>query len=268
MKNKFKLFGFSVLLLTAIVIISAGNQQQKEKNQKEQKQNKQDKQDRKDKPAQAGKNNKPQNAGQQNKPDAPGKSNERGKSDERGNQGNNAANSNANNNNRNNREREKDDYVMTDGFRWNRETFKDRNKYRNQDKVTICHKVNNDAEPAVTIRVSKNALNAHMNHGDVMGDCPEIKNSRYSDVFLRNRTDYYNTLQNHYEQVTYSQSILDYAMARLTNSRQQLVVMQNNNLPAAEIERKQAAVIELEQNVSLLESLIGVAANIVVDKLR
>jgi hypothetical protein len=107
-----------------------------------------------------------------------------------------------------------------------------------------------------------------MNHGDVMGDCPELNNSRYSNVFQRNRTDYYNTLQNHYEQVTYSQSILDYAMARLINSRQQLVVMQNNDLPAAEIQRKQAAVVELEQNVSLLESLIGVAANLVVNKLQ
>jgi hypothetical protein len=267
MKNRFKLLGFSVLLLTALVITSAGNQQQNEKNQKEQKQNKQDKQDKKDKPAQAEKNNKPQNAGQQNKPAAPGKSNERGKSDERGNEGKNA-NNNANNNNRNNKDREKGEYVMTDGFRWDRETFKDRDKYRKQEKVTICHKVNNDAEPAVTIKVSKNALNAHMNHGDVMGDCPEVNNSRYSNVFLRNRTDYYNTLQNHHEQVTYSQSILDYARSRLTNSRQQLIVMQNNNVPAAEIERKQAAVIDLEQNVSLLESLIGVAANLVVNKLQ
>ncbi|MGI8600625.1 MAG: hypothetical protein ACR2KB_15335 [Chitinophagaceae bacterium] len=262
MKNKLKLFGFSVLLITAIVITSAGTQQQKEKNQKEQKQNNPGKQDKKDKPAQAQKNNnKGQAPGQQNKPDNPGKSNERG------NQGNNAGNNNANNNNRNNRDLKKSDYVMTDGFRWDRETFKDRDQYRKQDKVTICHKVNNDVEPAVTIRVSNNALKAHMNHGDVMGDCPQVNNSRYSDVFLRNRTDYYNTLQNHYEQVTYSQSILDYALARLTNSRQQLVVMQNNNLPAAEIQKKQATVVELEQNVSLLESLIGVAANLVVNKL-
>jgi len=255
MKNKLKLFGFSVLLITAIVITAAGTQQQKEKNQKEQKQNNPGKQDKKDKPAQAQKNNnKAQAPGQQNKPDNPGKSNERN------NQGNNAGNNNANN--------KKGNYVMTDGFRWDRETFKDREQYRKQDKVTICHKINNDAEPAVTIRVSNNALKAHMNHGDKMGDCPQVNNSRYSDVFLRNRTDYYNTLQNHYEQVTYSQSILDYALARLTNSRQQLVVMQNNNLPAAEIQKKQATVVELEQNVSLLESLIGVAANLVVNKLQ
>jgi hypothetical protein len=44
--------------------------------------------------------------------------------------------------------------------------------------------------------------------------------------------------------------------------------MQNNNLPAAEIQKKQATVVELEQNVSLLESLIGVAANLVVNKLQ
>jgi hypothetical protein len=264
MKNKFKLLGFFVLILTAFVVTSAGYQQQKEKNQKEQKQDKQ--QDKKNQSANAAKNNKAQPPGQQKKSDAPGKSNARDKSDERGNKGNNG-NNNANAN-RNNNSLKNNDYVMTDGFRWDRETFKDRDKYWKQEKVTVCHKINNGAEPAVTIRVSKNALKAHMNHGDVMGDCPELNNSRYSNVFQRNRTDYYNTLQNHYEQVTYSQSILDYAMARLINSRQQLVVMQNNDLPAAEIQRKQAAVVELEQNVSLLESLIGVAANLVVNKLQ
>jgi hypothetical protein len=47
----------------------------------------------------------------------------------------------------------------------------------------------------------------------------------------------------------------------------QLTTLQNNNTPAAEVERKQATVVELEQNVSLLETLIGVTANIVANKL-
>lgn len=260
MKNKLKLFSFSVLVLTALVITSAGTQQQKEKNQKEQKQNKPDKQDKKDKPGKADKNNKAQAPGQQNKENKPGKSNERGIPQ------NDVENNDEKN--KRNKDLKNGKYVMNDGFKWDRETFKDRNKYRKQDKVTICHKVNDDAEPAVTIRVSENALKAHMNHGDVMGDCPQVNNSRYSNLFLRNRTDYYNTLQNHYEQVTYSQSILDYAQARLIDSRQQLITMQNNKVPAAEIQRKQETVVGLEQNVSLLESLIGVAANLVANKLQ
>jgi hypothetical protein len=65
----------------------------------------------------------------------------------------------------------------------------------------------------------------------------------------------------------YSRSILDYALERLAASRLQLTTLQNNNMPAADIQRKQATVVELEQNVSLLETLIGVTANIVANKL-
>jgi hypothetical protein len=57
-------------------------------------------------------------------------------------------------------------------------------------------------------------------------------------------------------------------VARLTSSRQQLATMQRNNMPVADIERKQAKVVELEQNVSLLETLISAAANLVVNKLQ
>jgi len=38
-------------------------------------------------------------------------------------------------------------------------------------------------------------------------------------------------------------------------------------MPVADIERKQATVVELEQNVSVLETLIGVAAEVVANKL-
>jgi hypothetical protein len=154
------------------------------------------------------------------------------------------------------------------GYNWNRENFKERQKIRNQDKVTICHKFNNDNEPAVTIRVSANALKAHMNHGDVMGECPTITDKRFSDIFIRNRRDYYNTVSTTQDQVYYSRSILDYALGRLTNSRLQLANMQNNNLPLADIQRKQATVGELEQNVSLLETVLGVATNLIANKLQ
>ncbi len=101
-----------------------------------------------------------------------------------------------------------------------------------------------------------------------MGDCPQVKSSLYSNTYLQKRANYYNSLQNNNEQVLYSRSIYDYALVRLANSRVQLVTLQTNNMPAVEIERKKATVIELEQNVSLLEVLIGVAANIVVAKLQ
>ncbi len=153
-------------------------------------------------------------------------------------------------------------------YNWTIENFKDRNKNKNNEKVLICHKFNSNNESQVTIRVSSNAIKAHMNHGDIMGECPPFDNKGYSNNYLKNRTDYYNTIEVGRDQMYYSQSILDYALERLTGSRQQLVVMQNNNMPVAEIEKKQETIVVLEKNVSLLETLINVAANILVDKLQ
>jgi hypothetical protein len=38
-------------------------------------------------------------------------------------------------------------------------------------KVTICHRTGSQKNPFVTIRVSRNALPAHLRHGDTMGPC-------------------------------------------------------------------------------------------------
>lgn len=38
-------------------------------------------------------------------------------------------------------------------------------------KVTICHKTGSKKNPFVTIRVSGNAVKAHLRHGDAMGPC-------------------------------------------------------------------------------------------------
>jgi uncharacterized protein YxeA len=249
MKKQMKFLTLFILLITA-VFFTVANAQQDKKNKKDQQQQNQAK---KENPGQLKKaeKNKVQPGQQKDKQD-------------KGNANNNRGNNNNGNNGRN---ASTDVIYDEDGkYKWNRESFKERDKIRKQDKVTICHKFNNNNEPAVTINVSANALKAHMNHGDVMGDCPETRSSNYSDGFLRSRKVYYNDLQNTQEQVIYSRSILDYAVQRLGLARTQLGVMQQRGLPAAEIERKQATVVELEQNVSLLETLIGVAAGLVVNK--
>ena len=272
MKKSITLAGFSVLFLAALLFTAATTQQGKEKNNNGQSQ-KENKGKNDNQPGKAAKNdavqkNQPGNQGKNDKNPGNNK-NDNGKGIGKGNN-----NDNDNGKNKGNKGNDKNDnagrgkFEMKDGYAWDRETFKDRRKFKNKEKVTICHKFNgNNNEPAVTINVSENALKAHMNHGDVRGTCPTVKDSRFSDVFLRNRNDYYNNVQNHYEQVSYSRSILDYAVARLTNSRQQLVTMQNSGLPVAQIESKQASVVQLEQNVSLLETLIGVATTIVAEKL-
>ncbi len=253
MKKHLTLFGLAVLLITAVVFTAFTQQEKNQNNQKEKQQKKEKKQD---KPG----NNNNNNQGKDNKEQHP-------------NQGNNNNSNNDKNNGNDNKG--KNDNSMNNGnddkdydYNWNRENFKDRHKIKNQDKVTICHKFNRNNEPAVTIRVSSNALKAHLNHGDVRGDCPVVKSDRYSDNYLRERNNYYNNVQESQDQVSYSRSILDYALARLTNSRTQLVTLQNNNMPQADIERKQATVLELEQNVSLLETLLGIAANMLVNKLQ
>lgn len=152
-------------------------------------------------------------------------------------------------------------------YNWSNENFKDRKQLRNKGKVTICHKFSSNEEP-VSITVSENAMKAHLGHGDVVGECPAVTNSIFSDIFKRRRTAYYNDLYYGQDQYNYSNSVLDYALIRLTNSRLQLDQMRANNAAQADIDRRQASVVQLEQNVSLLETVLGVAGQLLVNRLQ
>jgi hypothetical protein len=277
MKKQITRLGFSVLMIAAIAFTAAA-QPEKKNDKKEQQQNRANKKNKEAKAgiANSGKNNSNVHAAdKQNQQDQEGRNDAKdnqakheGRDNKRKHEGqDNKEKHDAINNKEKNNDMSHGNRDMEDGYKWNHETFKDRKKYKNGKKVTICHKFKRDNEPAVTITVSAHALKAHMNHGDVMGDCPAVANNRFSDIFLRKRKDYYNNIQNSDEQVSYSRSILDYALVRLTDSRQQLATAKNNKMPVADIERKQATVAQLEQNVSLLETLIGVATELLVNKL-
>jgi hypothetical protein len=50
-------------------------------------------------------------------------------------------------------------------------------QYEYGKKVTICHHTHSKKHPFVTITVSKNAVPAHLRHGDTLGPCPSTKNT-------------------------------------------------------------------------------------------
>lgn len=247
MKNLFKAIAIVIMMSTVVFFTAFSPQQKKKVQDKEQKK---DKEQDKDPKADKGNVKRPHDKSDKANTDY---DNEKVVRDDKSNQDNK------------NRKWHDDDKGKS--YDWNRETFKDRKKIKNQEKVTICHKFNSNNEPAVTIRVSSHAMKAHMGHGDVMGECPVVTNRSFSDDYLRRRTVYYTDLQEAHEQVLYSQSILDYTLVRLANARLQLTTLQNSNVAVVDIDRKQATVVELEQNATLLETLIGVAVNLFVNKL-
>ena len=276
MQKKITLSSTLILAISALLLTSA-SLQQKEKNGKGNSQKNEQNANKDNGKRQKASNNNGQNDGLDNNntnrkekqkvypingDNGNGKNKQKDNKDDKGDD-NNGKGDDKNNN----KDKIKFDKDGLYGYNWNDDDFKDRKRYKKQNKVTICHKVNRKGEPGVAISVSENAVKAHMNHGDVVGECPAVSNTNFSKGFLTNRQDYFNNLQQTQEEIYYSRSVLDYATQRLTNSRLQLQQLQNNNAPAQEIERKQQAVVALEQNTTLLQSLIGVAVEVVANKL-
>lgn len=132
---------------------------------------------------------------------------------------------------------------------------------KNQKKVSICHNPSgNDSGNSVTINVSENAVQAHLNHGDLIGNCSNNYSDRWSREYIKSRETVYNTYEQTYETMSYSDALLKYAMEKLLGVKTNLNTSRVN-LSAQEVQRREALILDLQNNVSDLENQLNLTRN-------
>ena len=122
-------------------------------------------------------------------------------------------------------------------------------------KVSVCHKPNGNDNP-VAINVSENAVKAHLNHGDYLGECKDFDRSRYSDNYWNTRNNYYNQYTQTTETLSFGEQLLAVAIEKLTNARSTMVPLRST-LQEDELRRKEAAIINLQNNVYSLQNSLA-----------
>ena len=141
---------------------------------------------------------------------------------------------------------------------WNLDRFADRKSPKNQKKVTICHNPTSDGSRGVNINISENALQAHLNHGDKIGDCKIDYSDRWSSNYVRSRENVYNTYEQSWETMSYSEALLKLAAQKLLGYRTNLD-RERSTLSVNEIQRREALVLDLQNNVNSLDNQLGVS---------
>lgn len=139
---------------------------------------------------------------------------------------------------------------------WNFGNFAERKHPRNQKKVSVCHNPSNDRSNGVTINISENALQAHINHGDVIGNCDINYSDRWSSNYVKSRENVYNTYEQAWETMSYSEVLLKVAMEKLLGIQTNLNSTRST-LTSNDIERREAMIYELQNNVNSLENQLG-----------
>jgi len=137
---------------------------------------------------------------------------------------------------------------------WDLSNFAMRKHPKNQKKISICHKpgAGGSGNP-VNISISENALNAHLNHGDQVGNCNVNYSERWSDNYIKSRESVYTVYENTYETMSYSEALLKYAAEKLLGVRTNLNTSRVN-LSSQEVERKEMLILDLQNNVASLEN--------------
>lgn len=142
------------------------------------------------------------------------------------------------------------------GIDWGFNNFADRRHPKKNKKVTICHHTGNDGYPVV-ISVSENALKAHLNHGDERGDCQVTYSDRWDRNYIEARQNVYTRYEETWENMSYGEALLKYAVERLTGVRTDLN-SRRSSYSADDIQRRENLILDLQNNVSALESQLAV----------
>lgn len=140
---------------------------------------------------------------------------------------------------------------------WGFNDYANRKRPKNQKKVTICHKPSTNASKSgVTISVSENALEAHRNHGDEIGNCNNYP-SGWDDNYIKSRENVFSVYEQTWERMSYSEALLQLALQKLVGARTNLN-RDRLQLSSTEIQRREALIYDLENNTTLLDTQLGV----------
>lgn len=143
-----------------------------------------------------------------------------------------------------------------DNIDWGFDNYANRKRPKDHKKVTICHNTG-DSDYPVTITVSENALKAHMNHGDQTGNCANNYSDRWDNNYIRSRENVYNNYENTWETMSYSETLLRFAADKLLGIKSTFQA-QRPSLSAQEVQRKEALILELQNNVNSLQNQLAV----------
>jgi len=139
---------------------------------------------------------------------------------------------------------------------WNLYDFANRKHPKKQKKITICHNPTGNSDYGVTIRISENALKTHLNHGDQIGACSINYSDRWSTSYVKSRENVYNTYEQTWETMSYSEALLRLAAEKLLGIRSNLD-QSRSGLSPQEVQRREALIFDLQNNMNSLDSQLG-----------
>ncbi|SKB62956.1 hypothetical protein [Daejeonella lutea] len=203
-----------------------------------------------------------------NKGNSQGRSDDNGKFDNDKGRGNDNKNMNANNGNGNNDNgkgangkgkwrKENISWDRDENVLWGFDNYSSRKRPKDFKKVTVCHNTGDSNYP-VTITVSENALKAHLNHGDQVGDCTVDYSDRWPANFIRTRENVYNNYQTTWETMSYSEALLRFAAEKLLGIKSTFQT-QRATLAPDEIQRREMLIMDLQNNVNSLENQLAIS---------